>query len=166
MKKVVPFMLTLAALPLLFVSAQDVQHPKAQLIRQKDERKAELKADLKKEMQSEVAGAPTDELNVNEFQLKRDELKGKVIELTFDRVISLKQTGSDYTAIVTYQQLHQIEGLNIIVPKEGLDLFQGMFTPGNIRTETVYVQVVSPSVVRALGTRYSEEKPKEKLYGW
>lgn len=165
MKRATLTMLALTAVPLFVASAQDLQHQK--LIKQKLEQKAEQKAERKAELKDELAGAPSGEMDVNAFQLKRDELKGKVIELTFDRVISLKQVGQEYAAIVTYQQPRiAADGLGIVIPPEGLDFFQDMARPGTIRTTSVYVQVLSPVRVKALGTRYRKDKPQEELYGW
>ena len=170
MKKIYSFMIAITALPLLMVSAQNLPRDKkplqgrsAQLEKQKESLKDELKGGLS----TEPAGEPSDELNVSEFLLKRNDLKGKIVELTFDRVTTLKQAGKEgYIASVTYESPRMQDGVNIIVPDEGLKFFEELSKPGIVRRETIYIQIVTPSVVKALGTRYRGDEPQGERYRW
>jgi hypothetical protein len=172
----IAMMLVMTAVPLLQTSAQAPQQPKppvpgggaAQRPNLPDlERKAELKAEMKAELNSEPAGEPSAELNVSEFQLKRNDLKGRVVELTFDKVVSLKQAGKEgYLAMVTYESPRLQEGLTLVVPSEGLEFFEDLSKPEIRRKESVYVQVLNPFTVKALGTRYRKDKPEGERYSW
>ena len=162
MKKTVPVMLVITALPLFMVSAQTAPRGKAAKA-EKVEQKAGRKADVKEKR--DIAAA--EELNVDEFLLKRNDLKGKIVELTFDRVVSLKQMGKDgYVALVSFQQPRLTDGVIILVPAEGLDFFQELNKPELQRRESVYVEVMEANKLKALGTRYREDKPKGERYGW
>ena len=174
MKKTVPAILMITALPLFLVSAQNAQRPKqlpqggrpAQLEKQKAVL-AEKKAELKDKLEAEPAGEPSADLNVSEFQLKRNDLKGKIVELTFDKVVSLKQAGKEgYIAMVTYENPRLAEGVSIIVPADGLKFFEELSRPGLVRRESVYIQVLNGSTLKALGTRYREDKPEGERYCW
>jgi len=116
----------------------------------------------------EPSVAPSDEVDVSEFQLKRKELVGKVIELEFDRVVTLKQTGSGYTAKVTFESGRVLEGVTLLIPEEGLELFREMSerdARSPLRTK-VYVEVLTGNVARAVGERYSKNKPEGERYTW
>ena len=164
MKKTVPMMIVFTALPLFMVSAQNAPREKERSAKaEKVEQKAERKADVKEKRNVEAA----EELNVDEFLLKRNDLSGKVIMLTFDRVISLKQMGKDgYVAVVSFQQPRFADGVNLLVPAEGLEFFQELAKPEIQRRESVYVEVMEANKLKALGTRYREDKPKGQRYGW
>lgn len=182
MKKVYAIAGMIAVFPVLFASAQNTERPRLdqlpasakqkmlnreikdiKKVEQQTERKVELKAELK----GEPNVAPTAELNVSEFQIKRNELKGQVVELTFDKVVSLKQVGQEgYMAMVTYESPRMAEGLNMVVPEDGLKFFEELSRPEIRRKESVYIQVVNPSTVRALGTRYRKDKPEGERYSW
>jgi len=111
-------------------------------------------------------GAPVDDLTVNELQLKRKDLVGQVVELTFDNVINLKQAGEGYSARVTYESGRAAEGLALIIPSEGLEFFEPLADHRGPKRETVYVQVLTSNAAKALGTRYSKNKPEGKRYSW
>lgn len=113
----------------------------------------------------EPSKAPSAELTVQEFLLKRADLKGQVVELTFDEVISLKQVGSGYVAEVTYQTPRRSEGVTLLIPDEGLDFFEPLSDPGVRRTNKVYVHVMGRGV-RALGTRYNSNRSEGDRYSW
>lgn len=164
MKKTVPMMIVFTALPLFMVSAQNTPREKERPAKaEKVEQKAERKEAAKEKRNIEAA----EELTVDEFLLKRNDLKGKVIELTFDRVISLKQMGKDgYVALVSFQKTRLADGVTILVPAEGLEFFQELDKPELQRRESVYVEVMDAGKLRALGTRYREDKPKGQRYGW
>jgi hypothetical protein len=179
MEKMISMMLAITALPLFFASAQAPQRPRPDLPAQQRLNR-EIKANIQKggpqtertaELQEALKGEPdvepSDEMNVSEFQLQRNELKGKVVELTFDKVISLKQAGQEsYIAVVTYESPRMAEGLHLVVPAAGLDFFEDLSRPEIRRRESVYIQVINPSTVKALGTRYSGSKPEGERYGW
>ena len=116
----------------------------------------------------EPASAPVDELDVNEFQLKRKDLQGKVVELEFDRVAALKQTGNGYTAKVTFEDPRDSTGVFLLIPEAGLELFEdySKYDARYRRRETVLVEVISVSAVRAVGIRYSKNKPEGERYSW
>lgn len=164
MKKIVSVIVMFAALPLFLVSAQDVPREKARPVKtDRVEKNTERKADLKEKRNVEAA----EELTVDEFLLKRNDLKGKIIQLTFDRVISLKQMGKDgYIALVSFQKARQADGVTMLVPAEGLEFFKELDKPELQRRETVYVEVLNGDTLKALGTRYREDKPKGERYGW
>ena len=131
MKRTVLITLVITALPLFLTLAQDV---------------------------ASSIGKPSFELNVNEFQLKRYDLVGQVGELTFDRILGLKEVVPDgYVAFVTYHNANRIEGLKIIVPRDGLDFFKGQISPDSVGDKTIYIQVRTPDTVKAIGTYYTEE---------
>jgi hypothetical protein len=169
-------LLAMSALPLFHTGAQVPQRQKPQFPvggaaqkpnRPNPEKIAELKAGMKAELKNEPAGEPSMELNVSEFQLKRNELKGQVVELTFDKVVSLKQAGQEgYLAMVTYESPRLQEGLALIIPAEGLEFFEELSKPEIRRKESVYVQVLNPSTIKALGTRFSRSKPEGERYSW
>ncbi len=173
----ITMMLAMIAFPLLQTYAQAPQRPKfpgsgggaAQRPNRPDfEKKAELKAAMKAELNSEPAGEPSADMNVSEFLLKRNDLKGKVVELTFDKVVSLKQAGQEggYLALVTYESPRLQEGLTLVVPSEGLEFFEALSKPEIRRRESVYIQVLNPTTVKALGTRYRKDKPEGERYIW
>lgn len=115
---------------------------------------------------TEPSTTPSTEMDVNEFLLQRKDVQGKVVELTFDKVVSLKQAGEGYTATVTYENPRMTEGLNLQVPPDGLELFEKLSKP-NIRSrESVYIQVLTPYTVKVLGTRHSRNKPEGERYNW
>lgn len=152
-------------LPVLIASAQNPQRPVLQ--RPNFPQQTDFKAGLKAGLDVEPAGEPSGELTVDEFQLKRNDLKGQVIELTFDRVVSLKQAGAEgYMAMVTYESPRIAEGLNIIVPADGLEFFEDLSKVNYPQRRSVYIQVLTPSTVKALGTRYSKNKEAGERYSW
>lgn len=120
------------------------------------------------DLAAEPAVAPSDELTVSDFQLKRKELEGKVVELEFDRVVDLKQSGVGYTARVTFESGRIMEGVTLLIPEEGLELFKEMAERDarSPRRETVYVEVLGANISKALGTRYSKNKPEGERYTW
>lgn len=129
--------------------------------------KADRKAEFIAEPGTEPDAAPSEELNVEEFLLRRNELKGQVVELTFDKVVSLKQAGNDgYVAIVTYESPRIAEGLSILVPQDGLELFEELSRRNTRSRQQIYVQVLSPSAVKAIGTRYNKNKDAGERYSW
>ncbi len=166
MKRVMMLALAILATPMFFASAQAPQRPRPQLQGlppQLEKNRAEMKAAL----DTEPVGEPSADLNVSEFQLKRNDLKGNVVELTFDKVVTLKQAGQEgYIAMVTYESPRMAEGLNIIVPSAGLEFFEELSKINYPRKGTVYIQVLNPSTVKALGTRYSKNKPEGERYSW
>jgi len=169
MRKVVPTALAVASLPLLLVFAQNPRTPKPlpqSPVPEKNIESAKLKAEQKAELAAPPAGKPSAELNADEFQLKRYELTGRTIELTFDRILSLKEIGPNiYAALVTYHDSYAVEGVRIIVPAAGLELFKSRVAPESGGTQTVYVQVLAPDMVKVIGTHYIEENGVIK-YGW
>ena len=116
----------------------------------------------------EPSAAPSEELDVSEFQLQRRSLGGKVVELKFDRVLDLKQTGNGYSARVTFESGRLLEGIMLLIPEEGLELFQEMAErdPRSPLRKKVYVEVLTGSVTRAVGTRYRKNKPEGERYSW
>ncbi|MBI9021299.1 MAG: hypothetical protein JEZ10_08620 [Verrucomicrobia bacterium] len=136
----------------------------------KNRQKTALTGQIKPEIDFKVepSSAPTEDLNVNEFQLKRRELDGKVVELEFDRVVDLKQSGNGYTARVTFESGRLLEGVTLLIPEEGLELFKEMAERDarSPRRETVYVEVLGANISKALGTRYSKNKPEGERYTW
>ena len=161
----------LVILPVYASFAQNLQRPvlpaqRPQLPATAD-RAQNLKAELKANLDVEPACEPSEDLNVEEFQLKRNDLKGQVVELTFDKVVSLKQAGTEgYIAMVTYESPRLAEGLNIIVPADGLKFFEEQSKIDYRRKEKVYVEVINPTTVRAVGTRYSKNKEPGERYSW
>jgi len=152
-------MLALAILmPAFFVSAQ--QNPLKNRVKQT----AKSKIDFSKE----PTVAPSEEFDVSEFQLKRKDLQGKVVELTFDRVHDLKQTGQGYSARVTFENGRTGEGIVLLIPEEGLELFEEMAERDSRSPlrETVYVEVIGANMSRVVGTRYSKTKPEGERYSW
>jgi hypothetical protein len=162
---------TLVILPACASFAQNPQRPVPPMQRPRLPAAADqaqnLKAELKAKLDVEPACEPSEDLNVEEFQLKRNDLKGRVVELTFDKVVSLKQTGAEgYVAMVTYESPRMAEGLNIVVPKDGLEFFEEQSKIDYRRKETIYVEVINPSIVRAVGTRFSKNKEPGERYSW
>lgn len=167
MKRTLPFMLVMLTLPVFLVSAQNAAHGKKQPQGRPEQLDVQQAAEQKTDLNDKpVIGKPTAELNVDEFQLKRFELAGQVIELTFDRILGLKEVEpGSYVAFVTYHDSDAIEGLRILVPKAGLDLFKGRVSSESDGSQTVYVQVQTPDLVKAVGTYYTEED-EGVHYGW
>lgn len=129
---------------------------------------AGAQAKPKIDFETEPSVAPTEELDVNEFQLVRKDLVGKVIELEFDRVVALKQSGNGYVAQVTFESGRLVEGLTLLIPEEGLELFQKLSERDGrspLRTK-IYVEVLGGPVSRALGERYRKNKPEGERYSW
>ncbi len=120
------------------------------------------------DLEVEPSVSPTEELDVNEFQLKRKELEHQVVKLEFDRVIDLKQSGNGYTARVTFESGRITEGLTLMIPEEGLDMFKDMAerAPRSPLRKKVYVEVLSGNVSRAVGVRYSKSKAEGERYSW
>lgn len=118
------------------------------------------------DLETEPAGEPVDELTVDEFMLKRKDLAGKVIELEFDRVVDLKQIDQGYSARVMYESLRGVESISLLIPKEGFDFFEKLAEQRGSKREDVYVEVLGGNVVRALGTRFSKNKPEGERYSW
>lgn len=144
-------------LPSSFVSAQ--KNPVKDRLKQRAENP---RLDLSKEPEC----APTEDLNVQELQLQRNELKGQVIELEFDNVIDLQQAGPGYTARVTFESPRVSEGVTIMFPAEGLEFIQPLADHRGPLRATVYVEVINSKMLRALGTRYSKNKPEGERYSW
>lgn len=116
-------------------------------------------------------GDPSEKLNVNEFLMKLADYSGKIVELTFDEVITLKQVGaSGYVASVTYERdrsdTSKSAFVDIVVPPQGLKTFQDLYEKGTIGQRTVIVQVIVESKVRALGTRYRRDNPAGEKFFW
>lgn len=166
MKKIVPVILMMSTLPLFFASAQNPEKEKSLTPDSNVQKKAKMNAEHRLDLSVGPAGKPFAELTVEEFQLKRDDLEGKVVELTFDRIISLKEVMSEsYLALVTYHDSSHADAIQILIPKDGLDLFKDRVSPESMGTQSVYVQVLTPVTVKALGTHYIEEDGQVK-YGW
>lgn len=123
---------------------------------------------LKVDLEAEPSVAPTEELDVNEFQLQRKGLEGQVVKLEFDRVIDLKQTGNGYAARVTFESVRMAEGLVLMIPEEGLDLFRDMSERDGRSPlrKKVYIEVLGGNVSRVLGTRYRKSEPEGERYTW
>jgi len=119
-----------------------------------------------REILAAVPGAPVDDLTVRELQLKRKELAGQVVELTFDNVIDLKQTGEGYTAVVIYEGRRASEGLLVLIPADGFDFFEPLAEYRGPQRETVYVQILNSNAATALGTRYRKDNPEGERYLW
>jgi len=151
MRRVVLLVITIVAFPVFFAFA--------------------VKADKTAVMESVPVTKPTgDELNVNEFELKRIDLVGKVVELRFNRVRSVKEVSSgNYMAVVQYYENSgywaESGGVEVLVPKEGMRFFETPDGARDTREEQVYVQVLSPTEVKALGKYYAEDE-KGLHYGW
>lgn len=116
-------------------------------------------------------GDPSEMLNVNEFLMKLADYSGKIVELTFDKVVSLKQTGSSgYVASVTFERDQGDNSMNaavdIVVPPQGLAFFKDLYEKGAMGQRTVIVQVIVESKVRALGTRYRRDNPAGEKFFW
>lgn len=160
MNKLNWILILLVVLPAILFSAQ----PDARNKENKNRKKVLETIDLS----VEPTEAPCEKLTVGELQLKRQELQGNVIELTFDRVIDLKQTGEGYTARLTFESGRQKESVLVLIPEEGLEFFQEMADrfPRSPLRETVYVEVISANITRAVGTRYSKNKPEGERYRW
>lgn len=170
MKRLMP-VLFLTVCPLLILQAQTLQRPvppgQRPQLPAAAEKAQNLKAELKVDLNAEPACEPSEKLNVDEFQLKRNDLKGQVIELTFDKVVSLKQAGqAGYIAMVTYESPRIAEGLTIAVPSEGLEFFKELSEMKYPAKRTVYVEVINPSTARAVGTRFSKNKEAGERYSW
>ncbi len=119
------------------------------------------------DLQAEPAAEPADELTVTEFLLQRNDLQGRVIELTFDRVHVFKQNqAGDYSALVTYESPRVAEGATLLVPEEGREFFEDMEQRKSRRRETVYVEVINLRVLKALGTRFRDDNPAGERYSW
>lgn len=117
----------------------------------------------------EPSVAPGEEYTVDEFLLKRKDLQGQVVELTFDRVIGLKQVGEGYTARVTFEDPRAGDGVMLLIPEAGFELFEEYVKskdPLFRRRQTVLVEVLPANAVRAVGTRYSKNKPEGERYSW
>ena len=117
------------------------------------------------------AEGPVDKLDVNQFQVKQADYVGKVVELTFDQVLTLKQEGAaGYIATVVYERVERrssdIASVDIAVPPEGLKTFQELYERNTPRRTTVMVQVIVGSKVRALGQSYYSDYPEGKKYVW
>ncbi len=120
------------------------------------------------DFEKEPSVAPSEELDVSEFQLKRKDLTGAVVELEFDRVVDLKQSGNGYTARVTFESGRITEGVVLLIPEEGLELFREMAERDarSPRRETICIEVIGANMSKALGTRYSKNKPEGERYTW
>ena len=159
MKKRTLILLVVALLPALVFSAQK------NLLQKRPKKADRLEIDLS----VEPSAAPGEEMTVTELQFRREELQGQVVELTFDRVIGLKQMEKTaYSARLSFESGRQKESVLVLIPKEGLELFQEMATrfPKSPLRETVYVEVLEKNVIRAVGTRYSKNKPEGERYSW
>jgi hypothetical protein len=118
------------------------------------------------DVESIPALAPGDDFDVNEFLMKRKDLQGQVVELTFDKVSSLKQVRDGYIAFVSYEKPRHNIGLEIYVPAEGLEFFEDLAKPEIRRRQSVYVYVKAPGAVVALGTDYDKDKAEDERYQW
>lgn len=157
MRKMILMIVMAVLLPALFVSAQ------------KDPSKTRKKQTARPEIDLSVqpAAAPGKEFDVLEFQLKRKELEGQVVELVFDRVHNLKQTDQGYTVRVTFDNVRGGSAV-LLIPEEGLELFEEM-AARELRSplrQSVYVEVIDANFARAVGTRYSKNKPEGQRYSW
>jgi hypothetical protein len=117
------------------------------------------------------AEEPVAKLDANEFQMKQADYIGKVVELTFDQVLTLKQQGqSGYIATVTYKKQERSGSsssfVEVVVPPEGLKMFNEVFEQEGTRKTTVMVQVIVGSKVRAIGERYRSDAPEGERYRW
>lgn len=169
MKKMIILIFAMVFMTLLVTSAQTFPRPASQ--RPNFPQQADLKANLKAEIQAgldtEPDCEPTADMDVEEFQLQRNDLKGQVVELTFDRVVSLKQAGKEgYVAMVTYESPRLAQGLSLMIPADGLDFFEELSKINYPRKSSVYIEVLTPSTVKALGTRYSKNKDLGERYSW
>ena len=156
MRKLMMVFVLAVVVPVFFVSAQ--QNP----LRNRGKQEMSPQVDL----ESEPESAPVDELDVSEFQLKRKELQGKVIELEFDNVIDLKQVGEGYSVRVTFESARVAEGMMIFLPEDGLEFFEPLSEHRGPLRATVYIEVLGNNMSRALGTRYSKNKPEGERYSW
>ncbi|MBC8207427.1 MAG: hypothetical protein ISR85_07115 [Kiritimatiellales bacterium] len=120
----------------------------------------------KVDLSREPASAPVADLDVGELRLKLKDMQGKVVELEFDHTIDLKQTENGYSVRVTFESVRAVEGIMILLPKEGLDFFEPLAEPRSPIRETVYVEVLGNNMTRAVGTRYNKNKPEGERYSW
>lgn len=158
MKKLMMMLMLAVVVPVFFVSAQ--QNP----LKKRGQQQGTMpKVDLK----TEPDAAPEDDVTVAEFLLKRKDLKGKIVELEFDRAFDLKQVGEGYSVRVSFESARATEGVNIILPEEGGAFFEPLTERGRgASRKTVYVQVLGNNMVRGLGTRYSKNKDLGERYRW
>ena len=115
---------------------------------------------------TEPSAAPDEEMNVNEFQIKRKDLTGSVIKIEFDHVSDLKQTENGYIARLSFESIRIAEGMPILLPPEALEFFEDLANYKGPKKETVYIEVIDANIVRALGTRFSKKKPEGERYSW
>lgn len=170
MRKLNSTLILLLAMPVLLISAQTNELSEAAPAKNKKaSKKMSKEAALAQiDLSIEPVAEPSDELDVTELQLQRLDLDGKVIELTFDRVIFLKPTDQGYVAKLTFGQGRERESAPVLIPKDGLELFQEMAERDlrSPRRETVYVEVIDSKIMRAVGTDFSKNKPEGERYSW
>ena len=144
------------------VSAQ--QRPSKRRIQELKKANPKMNIDLS----TQPPGEPVDKLTVPELLLQRKDLAGKVIELEFDRATGLKQTSHGYTAKLFYDDVRDASGVMILIPEEGFDMFE-VYSKNDARyrrRETVLVEILPANAVRAVGKRYSKNKPEGERYVW
>jgi len=69
---------------------------------------------------------------------------------------------------VTFESGRVLGGVTLLIPEEGLELFREMSerdARSPLRTK-VYVEVLTGNVARAVGERYSKNKPEGERYTW
>lgn len=83
-------------------------------------------------------------------------------------VSTLKQAGKGYSARVTFEDSRDSGGVVLLIPSEGLGMFEeySKYDARYRRRESVLVEVLPANAVRAVGTRYSKSKPEGERYSW
>ena len=123
---------------------------------------------MKVDMGTEPAQAPVGDLDVNELNQDWKELRGKVVELEFDRVEDLKKVNDRYVARVTFESDEPV-GMRVLVPEEGIPLFERVAEQRDYRESypsSVYVKVCGNNIFRAVGLRYGDYRPEGERYNW
>jgi hypothetical protein len=82
-----------------------------------------------------------------------------------DRVQNLKQSAQGYSVRVAFNSVRGGSAVRVL-PEEGLALFEEM-AARELRSslrQSVYVEVIDANFARAVGTRYSKNKPEGQRY--
>ncbi len=156
MKKLVAALLSAVALPLFVVFAQNVPDS----VQSTADRPAETN------IVAEPSGANAPEVSVKEYQEQSGALKGQVVQLTFDMIVSFRQVDPESGTSTVCSSESKGDWINLTIPAAGLEFFSELFSERNEDEQTVYVQVISPFAAKVLGTNYHQENPAGERYDW
>lgn len=151
MKKIASAILSVVALPLFVIFAQNAP--------ESAQGTAETSI-------VEPSGADAPEVSVKEYQEQSGALTGRVVKLTFDTIVGYRQIDPKNGTATVCNSESKGDWINLTIPEAGLEFFDGLYTERNEDNQTVYVLVLSPFAAKALGTNYHPDNPAGARYDW